>query len=73
MCDCPTGFYGKQCELDVDDCYNNECVNGARCLDGPNEYFCDCQPGKRICYNFLTTTNCFINYVVLKQIQIINK
>ena len=44
MCACPGGFTGSNCEVDIDDCTNNLCMNGAVCIDGIEGYFCDCPP-----------------------------
>lgn len=30
---------------DVDDCVSARCANGAKCVDGVNQYNCVCQPG----------------------------
>nr|XP_054766911.1 neurogenic locus notch homolog protein 1-like [Lytechinus pictus] len=39
------GFKGTTCEIDVDDCVNNGCENGATCLDQVLGYICQCPPG----------------------------
>ena len=31
--------------LDIDDCVNQTCANGASCLDGVNSYSCNCAAG----------------------------
>jgi hypothetical protein len=41
------------CITDIDDCCPMQCLNGATCVDGINEYSCICAPG----YN---GTNCEI-------------
>ena len=38
------GFTGTNCEINIDDCRNNECQNGAVCVDGIEEYTCQCTP-----------------------------
>lgn len=43
-CQCPAGFDGPTCEIDIDECVNNMCVNGA-CKDLVNEYECVCNTG----------------------------
>ena len=40
-CDCKDGFTGKNCEINIDDCDPNPCINGA-CTDHINSYQCDC-------------------------------
>lgn len=35
------------CETNIDDCVENECKNGSKCVDGVNTYTCDCLPGYR--------------------------
>ena len=41
-CECNDGFEGQFCELNIDDCENKPCKNGAICVDGDNDYFCQC-------------------------------
>uniref|UniRef100_A0AAV2JV67 Uncharacterized protein n=1 Tax=Knipowitschia caucasica TaxID=637954 RepID=A0AAV2JV67_KNICA len=41
-CDCEPGHGGKQCELELDFCENNNCSNGATCLKGLERYTCLC-------------------------------
>ena len=31
--------------LDIDDCVNHTCTNGASCIDGINVYSCNCTAG----------------------------
>ncbi len=38
-------FSGTVCEIDIDECENNMCRNGAACVDGQGEYFCECRAG----------------------------
>ncbi|XP_030215054.1 von Willebrand factor D and EGF domain-containing protein [Gadus morhua] len=44
ICECPDGFAGGRCEVDVDDCKPNPCRLGW-CIDGPNAFSCVCPPG----------------------------
>ena len=30
---------------DIEDCFDNECANGATCIDAVNSYTCKCVPG----------------------------
>ncbi len=41
-CWCPVGFAGQFCEVDVDDCVENNCENGTICVDGVGNYSCVC-------------------------------
>ena len=47
ICDCPAGFFGANCDIDIDACDPNQCVNGGLCEDvigGPG-YTCMCPSG----------------------------
>jgi Notch-like protein len=70
---CATGYRGKNCEENIDDCPGNLCQNGATCVDDINRYSCLCPPtyvgelceqdvdecGQRpsVCQNGATCTN----------------
>ena len=41
-CVCIAGFTGQDCEVNIDECEPEPCLNGGRCDDGINEYACDC-------------------------------
>lgn len=41
-CNCPTGFTGTLCEINIDDCNPNPCLNGGMCVDGINSFTCIC-------------------------------
>lgn len=43
-CDCPPGFTGKRCEMKIDLCNTNPCVNGV-CVDKLFSFECICDPG----------------------------
>lgn len=44
-CQCFYGFYGDNCENNIDDCDDNACDNNGTCIDGAASYDCDCPPG----------------------------
>ncbi|XP_060590632.1 fibropellin-1-like, partial [Ruditapes philippinarum] len=45
-CDCgDSGYTGACCETDINDCYNNSCLNDGTCIDGVNNYTCICPEG----------------------------
>ncbi|XP_048578079.1 von Willebrand factor D and EGF domain-containing protein [Nematostella vectensis] len=43
-CACPKGFNGSRCEINIDECQSNLCVNGS-CVDGVAGYTCKCDAG----------------------------
>ncbi|MET0386576.1 MAG: Kazal-type serine protease inhibitor domain-containing protein [Polyangiales bacterium] len=46
MCDCNgTGYEGLRCELDVDECSTDPCLNGGTCENTPGSFTCDCAEG----------------------------
>ncbi|KAB7501347.1 Fibropellin-1 [Armadillidium nasatum] len=40
-CENGAGFEGSLCEINIDECVFNKCVNNATCEDGINEYNCE--------------------------------
>lgn len=40
-----SGFTGTQCEIDIDECSTNPCLNGGTCHDHINSFKCSCQMG----------------------------
>lgn len=42
---CPPGYSGEKCDTNIDDCDPYPCLNGGSCIDGVNEYTCDCSSG----------------------------
>ena len=34
-----------ECEIDIQECASDPCMNGATCLEGTNGYQCQCAPG----------------------------
>lgn len=45
MCNCRAGFTGQRCEINVNECAGNPCLNGGTCQDRINDYTCACPPG----------------------------
>ena len=41
---CDPGFFGEDCEVNIDECNPDPCVNG-QCFDGLNSYQCVCSSG----------------------------
>ena len=44
-CECPIGFEGDVCQVNIDDCVDHQCVDGSSCMDLINDYKCICPPG----------------------------
>ncbi len=44
---CKPGYLGAKCEINVDECASNPCLNGGTCLDQENQFVCQCPSGTR--------------------------
>jgi len=44
ICSCDTGFTGHDCDINIDDCGTNICLNNATCVDDIAGYNCFCSP-----------------------------
>lgn len=42
MCNCISGFYGKNCESDFDECFSLLCMYGGSCINIIGGFWCDC-------------------------------
>lgn len=43
-CSCQNGFTGHDCDINIDDCIVNVCLNFATCVDEIAGYRCTCSP-----------------------------
>ncbi|XP_030376578.1 protein crumbs isoform X3 [Scaptodrosophila lebanonensis] len=41
-CECPKGYAGARCEIDMDECASQPCQNNGSCIDRINGFTCDC-------------------------------
>ena len=44
-CLCPAGWGGRDCSLDIDECFLRPCQNGGTCNNTMGGYTCSCLPG----------------------------
>uniref|UniRef100_A0A8C9R5K7 Crumbs cell polarity complex component 1 n=1 Tax=Scleropages formosus TaxID=113540 RepID=A0A8C9R5K7_SCLFO len=42
MCDCLPGFVGDRCEVEINECISNPCLNGGYCRNLINKFHCNC-------------------------------
>ena len=64
-CQCIDGFAGIHCEVNIDECSENPCLNGT-CTDGINEYSCQCEAGY---FGTNCDTTCPIDKPMTKKIE----
>jgi hypothetical protein len=57
-CQCPTGYSGIYCEINVDFCALNLCLNGGTCVGTSVGYICRCLSNYKgvYCESQITTT-----------------
>ncbi|CAG2230338.1 Neurogenic locus notch homolog protein 1 [Mytilus edulis] len=44
-CSCASGYEGTSCDIKIDDCAPNPCLNGGDCSDGVDFFTCTCAAG----------------------------
>ena len=45
QCNCDPGFKTNFCEININECGPDTCLNGSTCVDGVNGYTCECLHG----------------------------
>ena len=46
-CECPKGFGGEKCDIQMDDCFSAPCQNDGRCVSLEGGYVCQCRDKTR--------------------------
>lgn len=46
------------CQVDIDECASTPCHNGAKCLDRPNGYECECAEGNDNSFKKISILHC---------------
>ncbi|NXY41066.1 CRUM1 protein, partial [Ceuthmochares aereus] len=46
LCECQPGFTGVECAVNINECEEGPCKNGAVCEDGIADYTCHCAPSQ---------------------------
>ena len=66
-CQCPTGFEGPTCEVNIDDCLGVVCPPHSECMDGVSEYTCQCHVGfaGKLCLTVYYRHAYVIMYVII--------
>jgi EGF-like domain len=54
------GYSGPTCEVNVDECAGSPCLNGGTCVDGVNNYTCQCDTRYGILYSIITLKSIFM-------------
>lgn len=62
ICMC-RGYTGKTCEIDVDECANNPCSNGATCVNEAGSFRCICPPNLKSCGDPLYSNSIISNLI----------
>lgn len=62
ICMC-RGYTGKTCEIDVDECANNPCLNGATCVNEAGSFRCICPPDLKSCGDPLYSNSIISNLI----------
>ncbi len=44
-CACVSGYTGDLCDVDINECANNPCINGGTCTNTDGSFTCTCVPG----------------------------
>jgi protein eyes shut len=44
-CECASGWKGRFCSIEIDECESSPCQNGANCIDKVAAYACICPVG----------------------------
>ena len=56
-CVCLAGFAGTRCAVNIDDCLPSLCQNGGICVDGINNFTCNCQTTGYVASRHCLTTS----------------
>jgi len=44
-CVCQSGWTGSNCDIDIDECENDPCLNEGVCIDQIGDFQCQCKSG----------------------------
>ena len=53
-CSCQPGYFGRNCEMEIDECLPRPCENGGTCTDFVNGYRCNCSTDFEVWYMHYT-------------------